>query len=249
MRSYMAASVLLLLEATLCRGDVVYRSLRASLDTGSLGGTRISVSFSYEASEVAPENDSFVSLKSFDFTLLGVPFHRSDIFQGGQAIFRNGVLRDVTASFQVLLPGGSPVNNITFGFGGDGVIGYIDHKGRFGRGHFTFGPAVVHSGFISDVRRLDYLDALGGPGIEIELYSDDLFPVRDQILVLQIGRAQFLLSRYPGGDLHTVAFALTLGDYASLGCLRPMIVQYGTDPSDEIWDFGDFDRRILRKPN
>ena len=245
----MAASVLLLLEATLCRGEEVSRSLRASLDTGSLGGTRISVSFSYEASEVAPETDSWVSLKSFDFTLLGVPFRRGDISQGGQAIFRNGVLRNVTASFQGMLPAGSPVNNITFGFGGAGVIGYIDPQRRFGRGHFTFGPAVVHSGFISDVRRVDYLDALGGPGIEIELYSDDLFPVRDQILVLQIGDVQFLLSRYPGGDLHTVAFALTSVDYASLGCLEPMIVQYGADPADEIWDFGDFDTRILKSPD
>src|SRR5262249_51924198 len=71
------------------------------------------------------------------FTLLGVPFTRNDIFQGGQVIFRDGVLVNVTASFQVVLPPNSPVNNITFGFGGPGVIGYIDLHDQFGSGSFT----------------------------------------------------------------------------------------------------------------
>ena len=39
--------------------------------------------------------------------------------------------------FQVRLPPNSPVNNITFGFGGDGVIGYIDLDNQFGGGSFT----------------------------------------------------------------------------------------------------------------
>jgi hypothetical protein len=52
-------------------------------------------------------------------------FSRDRITQGGQAIFRDGALENVTAS---------PVNNITFGFGGAGVIGYIDRAGKFGQG-------------------------------------------------------------------------------------------------------------------
>ena len=78
-----------------------------------------------------------MDLITFDFTLFGVPFHRSDIFQGGQVILLNGVIENVTASFQVILPPNSPVNNITFGFGGPGVIGYIDLNNQFGSGSFT----------------------------------------------------------------------------------------------------------------
>jgi hypothetical protein len=120
---------------------IVFDSLDASLNTGSLAGVSFPVSFSYDAGEVAPIGESFVTLTSFDFTLLGVHFTRGDIFQGGQAIFEDGVLNDVTASFQVFLPPQSPVENITFGFGGPGVIGYIDLNHQFGSGSFTSAPA------------------------------------------------------------------------------------------------------------
>jgi hypothetical protein len=49
----------------------------------------------------------------------------------------NGIPENVTASFQGILPPNSPVNNITFGFGGPGVIGYIDLNNQFGSGSFT----------------------------------------------------------------------------------------------------------------
>jgi hypothetical protein len=117
--------------------NIVFKTLNASLDTGTLAGTAFPVSFSYDACQVAPVGQSFITLSSFDFTLLGVPFTRNDIFQGGQVIFQDGILQDVTASFQVILPPNSPVNNITFGFGGPGVIGYIDLAGQFGGGSFT----------------------------------------------------------------------------------------------------------------
>ena len=83
---------------------------------------------------------SIVTLNSFDFTLLGVPFTRGDIFQGGQVIFQDGVPQNVTASFQVFLPPGSPVTNITFGFGEPLGIAYIDLNGDFGGGSFSFQP-------------------------------------------------------------------------------------------------------------
>jgi hypothetical protein len=102
--------------------------------------------FSYDSNEVNPIGESFVTLQSFDFVLLGVPFTRNDIFQGGQAIFENGVIENVTASFQVVLPPNSPVNNITFGFGGPGVIGYIDLNDQFGSGTFTFASSVPEPG-------------------------------------------------------------------------------------------------------
>src|SRR6266851_1857035 len=100
---------------------IVFDGLNASLDNGSLAGTRFPVSFSYDVEQVIPVGDSFITLESFDFTLLGTVFTRNDIFQGGQVIFRNGRLDNVTASFQIFLPPHAPVENITFGFGGPGV--------------------------------------------------------------------------------------------------------------------------------
>lgn len=136
------AAVLLLLapgQSALAQ-TIVVRSLEASLDSGSLAGTTFTVVFSYDADEVAEQGDSYVSLTSFDFTLLGVRFTRSDIFQGGQVIFRDGGLQNVTASFQVFLPPGSPVKNITFGFGVPGGIAYIDLDDQFGDGSFSLVP-------------------------------------------------------------------------------------------------------------
>jgi hypothetical protein len=120
---------------------IVTRLLIASLDDGSLAGTKFPVSVSFDADQVTTQGDSFLVLRSFDFTLLGVAFSKSDIFQGGQMTFRNGRLTNVTASFQIRLPPNAPVKNITFGFGGDGVIGYIDHQDQYGTGSFVFAAA------------------------------------------------------------------------------------------------------------
>jgi hypothetical protein len=106
------------------------------------------VTFSYDSNKVNPVGQSFVPLESFDFVLLGVPFTLNDHFQGGQAIFEDSVIENVTASFQVFLPPNSPVNNITFGFGGPGVIGYIDLNNQFGSGTFTFASAVPEPGLL-----------------------------------------------------------------------------------------------------
>jgi len=126
---------------------IVFQTFQSSLDTGTLAGTSFPVLFSYDASLVNPTGDSFIQLNSFDFTLEGVHFTRSDIFQGGQVIFHNAVLNNVTASFQVVLPPNAPVRNITFGFGGPGVIGYIDLAGNFGNGSFTFVPEASTAAF------------------------------------------------------------------------------------------------------
>jgi hypothetical protein len=117
--------------------------LQATLTGGSLAGNHFHVAISYDASQVSATGDSFVRLEAFDFMLLGVPFTHLGISQGGQAIFRDGVLGNVTASFQGPMPPDSPVNNITFGFGGPGVIGYIDRSGNFGQGIFAPVPMRV----------------------------------------------------------------------------------------------------------
>jgi hypothetical protein len=151
MRALTAAVLLVLAASRVDARTIVFRTLNASLDQGSLAGTTFPVSFSYDADQVSPIGDSFVNLVSFDFTLLGVPFTRQDIFQGGQCIFQNGVLENVTASFQVRLPPNSPVNNITFGFGGPGVIGYLDLDNHFGLGSFTIQSAGWNSNDIGNV--------------------------------------------------------------------------------------------------
>ena len=89
---------------SLARADLVTGNLNASLDSGSLTGIMFPVTFSYDSNEVNPVSESFVALQSFDFTLLGVSFTLNDIFQGGQAIFEDSIIENVTASFQVILP-------------------------------------------------------------------------------------------------------------------------------------------------
>jgi hypothetical protein len=111
--------------------------LTASLDDGTLTGAKFTVTLSYDPALVASKGQSFVQLQSFDFTLLGARFSRSYINQGGQVVFLDGVFQNVTASFQGVMPPNAPVLNITFGFGGPGVIGYIDHAGQAGRGTFA----------------------------------------------------------------------------------------------------------------
>jgi hypothetical protein len=230
------------------RGELVTGRLNASLSTGSLAGTRFLVSFSYDSSQVQPLGDSYAQFNSFDFTLRGVQFTRRDIFQGGQVILHEGAINNVTASFQVVLPPNSPVENITFGFGGPGVIAYIDLNHQFGTGSFTTGDLRVHLGTIVSIRSVASSDALGGqPGIEIQLFSDDKFPVRNEILVLQIGSHQFFLSGYPNGDLNTIIFTLTEEEFTDLACGGPVIVQYGVAPSDELWQFGNLDKSILNQ--
>jgi hypothetical protein len=140
----LCVALVLLFNSNATATRIVPGGLNASLDTGSLAGTHFPVLFSYDADQVSPIGDSFVDLNSFNFTLLDVPFTRNNILQGGQAIFRAGSLENVTASFQgPPLPPDSPVENITFGFGGPGVIAYIDLNGQFGNGSFIFVSTAV----------------------------------------------------------------------------------------------------------
>jgi hypothetical protein len=139
-KTILVSVALLLLNAFLATATpIVSSQLISTLTSGSLAGTSIPVSFSYDAGQVLPSGDSFITLSSINFTLLGVAFAKNNIDQGGQVVFHNGVIENLTASFQgTALPSNSPVENITFGFGGPGVIGYIDLNGQNGTGEFTF---------------------------------------------------------------------------------------------------------------
>jgi hypothetical protein len=114
----------------------------AKLTTGSLAGVAFPFSFGYDSNDVHGTGQEFIFLTAFDFTLLGTPYTRADISQGGQAIFQDGVLQNVTAAFfNIPPPRTPPVFSIAFGFGGPGVIGYRDLNFEFGEG--TYAPANV----------------------------------------------------------------------------------------------------------
>src|ERR1700722_10296394 len=71
----------------------------ASLTSGSLAGVTFLGSFSYDDSTLTGKGQEYDGLKSFNFTLLGTQFTESDIKQGGEAVFQDGVLQYVTAAF------------------------------------------------------------------------------------------------------------------------------------------------------
>jgi hypothetical protein len=86
----------------------------------------------------------------------------------------------------------------------------------------------------------------GKPGVEIEISSDEGFPVRDNIMVLQIGERQFTVMRYADGGQHAVVFTLSREEFAALTTGATMWVQFGHGPASEIWDAGIFDAGMLK---
>jgi hypothetical protein len=107
----------------------------AQLTTGSLAGTRFVFSFSYDNSVIAGTGQEFIPLTAFDFTLGGATYTFADHTQGGQAIFQNGALENITAFFPA--KASSPVFSIAFGFGGPGIIGYRDLNFDLGQGSYA----------------------------------------------------------------------------------------------------------------
>ena len=98
------------------------------------------------------------------------------------------------------------------------------------------------------MRRLPAVPQLGGAsGVEIEIASAEVFPVRDAMLTLRIGEKYFTLSRYVGGDLHRVVFSLTDAEFASLSAGDPIMVQYGMRTAGHVWDCGKLDLQIVVK--
>ena len=77
-------------------------------------------------------------------------------------------------------------------------------------------------------------------GVEIELNSTRVFPVRNEIVILRIGTEEFTKSRHPeDGDLKTLIFTLTANELARTNSGDKVTVYYGRDASTENkWDFG-----------
>jgi len=124
-------------------GAVTNSNFAASLTNGSLSGTQFVVHYSYDASGISGAAEDYLPLLSFDFALRGIQFSRTNIQQGGQVIFHYSKIYNVTAEFYPAIdgPSNAPVNNIAFGFGGPGVIGYTDTNAQYGSGVFFLNPS------------------------------------------------------------------------------------------------------------
>jgi hypothetical protein len=126
-------SIVLALSAfTLCvfcpcaRASTIGFQFNATLQTGALAGTSFSGTASYNNAGETGVGMEYPPLTSLNFTLLGDPFNASEISQGGQVITENGVFSYFTAAF---FPSTGPVDDIAFGFGGPGIIGYSTPPG------------------------------------------------------------------------------------------------------------------------
>lgn len=128
-----------LVLAGAANAETINGAFDASLTSGSLAGTNFSGTFSYDNSGLIGSGEEFLTLLSFNFTLDGAQFTKSDIGQGGQAVFQNGVLQYVTAAFFPPPPANAPVSDIAFGFGNPtSAIGYRDLTQQFGSGSYSF---------------------------------------------------------------------------------------------------------------
>jgi len=84
------------------------------------------------------------------------------------------------------------------------------------------------------------------PGVEIEVFSNQPFPVRNEILLLYIGKRKFMLSRYPNnGDMNRLIFTLTEEEFAQVSSGEQIRVQYGSGEPLQYWDFGRLDKTML----
>lgn len=97
---------------------------------------------------------------------------------------------------------------------------------------------------IRAVRQVESAPALGGqPAVEIEVYSGQGFPVRNEIPVLRIGSQEFRLSRYPAtGDTRSLIFILTLAEFARTRTGDPVTLYYGQAGAGQVWQFGRLDK-------
>lgn len=120
------------------RAAVTNAGFVAYLTNGSLSGLQFPVRYSYDAASITGGAEDYLQLLSFDFNLLGTQFYRTNIQQGGQVIFHYGTLYNITAEFYPAIdgPAGAPLNQIAFGFGGPGSIGYNDTNAQYGSGFF-----------------------------------------------------------------------------------------------------------------
>jgi hypothetical protein len=89
--------------------------------------------------------------------------------------------------------------------------------------------------------------ANGQSGVNIQFTSNREFLPQGEMLVLQIGSAEFTISRYPvTGETTMVTFALTADEFATVSQGDPVVVQYGSGQGAEGWNFGHLDKNMLK---
>jgi hypothetical protein len=92
--------------------------------------------------------------------------------------------------------------------------------------------------------------ASGAPEVEFELYSPTPFPIRDQVIVLRIGRTDVMKSRSPeDGSLNTLIFSLPTDQFEQLADGAEMTVQFGKAPAARgpRWNFGQLNKALLSR--
>ena len=83
-------------------------------------------------------------------------------------------------------------------------------------------------------------------GVDIQFTSNREFLPQGEMLVLQIGSAEFTTSRYPvTGETTMVTFTLTADEFATVSQGDP-VVQYGSGQGAEAWNFGHLDKNMLK---
>jgi len=119
------------------QASLITYEFTSNVTSGPLAGASFTGDFSYESSNGTGVGQEFLTLASLDFTLNGVQFTKADLSQGGQVITQDGRALFFTAAFFPPPPDNSPVNDIAFGFGGPGIIGYNGPTGAPGSGTYT----------------------------------------------------------------------------------------------------------------
>jgi hypothetical protein len=123
----------------------------STLQTGALAGTQFTGTASYNNAGSTGVGTEYFFLTSLNFTLLGDAFTLADLSEGGDAVLVNGTLSYFTAAFFPTPQGSAPVDDIAFGFGGPGTIGYTTPPGfsNFGSGVYVIESPVPEPSTLS----------------------------------------------------------------------------------------------------
>jgi hypothetical protein len=124
-RIAIASMMVACLFATTTHAATVILTFHATLTTGTLAGDQFSGTVGYNPADGTGVGEEFLPLTELNFTLLGATFTKADIDQGGEMITENGAPSYFTAAFFPPPPANSPTDDIAFGFGGPGIIGYF----------------------------------------------------------------------------------------------------------------------------
>ena len=90
--------------------------------------------------------------------------------------------------------------------------------------------------------RLTAVTCTGEDAVEITVTSADPFPVRDALVLLQVGAELSFLSRYgDDGDLHTLIFTLGREQLAAFAPDATAYVRYHPSNGQDVWLVGPID--------